>query len=322
MCNVIDDFQPKYDFSVVISCYFEEKSIDIFYDRLSQTLKSTGRSYEIIFINDGSTDKTFEKLCNIFDADKHVTAVIDLFKNTGQANAKTPGVMIAQGKAMVSIDSDLQLDPEELPLLIKEYDKGNDIVTGYRKERKDSFLRTFPSKIANFIMRKASRTNLKDFGCGFNIYNMKLVRGFQFGPFKPWRIVPVLSKAGRISEVAVSHHERRFGQSGWTLKKLFDYNMENMVHLSERPFQILGILCFFLAFLFAARLFLETLFPIQILPRVTTGLLLNVLIMGILSIIAILALIGEFIIRNFIKLENYPSFIIRELFTRKDEDKS
>ena len=146
---------------------------------------------------------------------------------------------------------------------------------------------------------------------------MKLVRGFQFGPFKPWRLVPVISKAGRISEVAVGHHERRFGQSGWTLKKLFDYNMENMVHLSERPFQILGIFCLFFAFLFGTRLLIETLFPIQILPRVTTGLLLNVLIIGILSIISILATTGEFIIRNFIKLENHPSFIVREMLTRK-----
>ena len=321
MCNLIDTFQPKIDFSVVISCYFEEKSIDIFYDRLSRTLKSTGRSYEIIFINDGSTDKTFEKLCNIFDADQHVTAVIDLFKNTGQANAKTPGVIIAEGKAMVFLDSDLQLDPEELPLLIEEYDKGYDIVTGYRKARNDSFFRKFPSKFANVIMRKASKTNLKDFGCTFKIYNLRLVQGFNFGPFKPWRSVPVIAQAGRISEIPVSHHARQFGQSGWSLRKLFDYNMENMVHLSERPFQILGVFCLFFAFLFGTRLFLETLFPIQILPRVTTGLLVNILIFGILSIISVLAVIGEFIIRNFIKLENHPSFIIREILTRKYEDK-
>lgn len=321
MINKLDIFQPKYDFSVVISCYFEEQSIDIFYERLSQTLKSTGRSYEIIFINDGSTDKTFEKLCSIFHADPQVTAVINLFKNTGQANAKTPGVMIAEGKGMIFIDSDLQLNPEELPLLIQEFDKGYDIVTGFRQNRKDTFFRTFPSKIANTIMRKASKTELKDFGCTFKIYDMRLVHGFQFGPFKPWRSVPVIAKAGRIAEIAVNHHERQFGQSGWSFKKLFDYNMENMVHLSERPFQMVGLLCLFFAFLFGSRLLLETLFPIQVLPQVTTGLLANILIFGILSILTVLAMIGEFIIRNFIKLEKHPAFIIKEIFMRKSENR-
>jgi undecaprenyl-phosphate 4-deoxy-4-formamido-L-arabinose transferase len=304
------------DFSVIITCYYEEQSIDIFYERLSDTLKSLNRSYEIIFINDGSTDKTFEKLHRIFNSDQHVTAVIDLFKNTGQANAKTPGVMIAKGKAMVAIDSDLQLDPEELPYLVSKYDEGYDIVTGYRKNRHDSLWRKLPSKIANVIMRKASGTKLRDFGCTFKIYDMRLVRGFEFDPFKPWRAVPVIAKAGRISEVPVSHHSRKFGKSGWTFRKLFAYNTENLVNISERPFQILGVLCLAIALAGFLRLSIELIIPISILPKVTTGLILNVLAIGFLTIIAILAAIGEFVIRNFIKLQNSPAFIIREIYKR------
>ena len=308
---------PQVDLSVIITCYFEEQSIDIFYERLSNTLKSLGRSYEIIFINDGSTDKTFEKLRRIFDSDQHVTAVIDLFKNTGQGNARTPGIMIAKGKAMVAIDSDLQLDPEELPRLVREFDKGYDIVTGYRENRHDTLWRKLPSKIANVIMRKASGTKLRDFGCTFKIFDMRLVRGFEFGPFKPWKPVPVIAKAGRIAEVPVSHHSRKFGKSGWTFKKLFAYNVENMVSLSERPFQILGLLCLGFALAGLLRLMTEMIFPISLLPRVTTGLLLNVLVIGFLVIISVLAAIGEFTIRNFIKEQNAPAFIIREIYKRR-----
>jgi glycosyltransferase involved in cell wall biosynthesis len=311
---------PEVEFSVIITCFFEEESIEIFHKRLSNTLKTLGRSYEIIFINDGSTDGTFEKLRRIFDSDNHVTAVIDLFKNTGQTNAKTPGIMIAKGKALVAMDSDLQLDPEELPRLISVYDKGYDVVSGFREKRKDSLFRKLPSKIANVIMRKASGSKLQDFGCTFKIYDMRLVHAFEFGPFKPWRVVPVIAQAARIADVPVSHHSRPFHKSGWTFKKLFAYNMENIVNLSERPFQMLGVLCLGIVLLGLLRLFLEFIFPISLLPIVTPGLILNVVVIGFLFTFAILAAIGEFSIRNFVKLQNAPAFIIREIYERRLEE--
>ena len=171
-------------------------------------------------------------------------------------------------------------------------------------------------------MRKASGTKLRDFGCTFKIFDMRLVRGFEFGPFKPWRVVPVIAQAGRIAEIPVSHHQRQFGKSGWTFKKLFAYNMENMVNLSERPFQILGVLCLGIAILGILRLSIEMIFPISLLPRVTTGLLLNVLVIGFLATFAVLAAIGEFTIRNFIKMQKEPAFIIREIYKRTQEEKT
>ncbi len=316
MSNPLGQHNPKVDFSVLVSCYFEEQSIDEFYTRLSKTMESLGRSYEIIFVNDGSTDKTFEKLKAIFDKDPNVSAVVDFFKNTGQGNAKTPGVMLARGKAMVLIDSDLQLDPEELPTLVEKYDEGCDIVSGYRKERRDPLLRKLPSLIANMIMRKASGSNLRDFGCTFKIYDGRLVRAFEFGPFKPWRPVPVIAQAQRIAEVPVSHHPRKYGQSGWTFKKLFAYNMENLVNLSQRPFQILGGLCLILAFLFVLRILVAFILPFKFVPEVTTGLLLNVLIVALLVLLSVLAAIGEFVIRNFVFLQRKPAFVIREIHDR------
>ena len=307
--------RPALDLSVVITCHFEEKSIDEFHKRLSGALEALGRPYEILFVNDGSTDGTWRRLRAIFEADPRVSAVIDLYKNTGQANAATPGMMLARGRGIVLMDSDLQLDPEELPKLVAEYDAGNDIVTGYRPQRHDSASRKLPSRIANAIMRRASQTRLRDFGCTYKIYDGALVRGFEFGPFKPWRPVPVIAAAGRIAEVPVTHHERRYGQSGWTFRKLFAYNMENMVNLSERVFQYVGGFCLALAMLFVLRIAVSFVADTSILDT-TPGLILNVLIAGTLFTLAVLSAIGEFVVRNFIILQRKPAFVVREILRR------
>jgi glycosyltransferase involved in cell wall biosynthesis len=245
-----------------------------------------------------------------------VSAVIDLYKNAGQANAKTPGVMLAKGKAMVLIDSDLQLDLDDLPALVAEYDRGADIVSGYRKNRQDSLSRRIPSKIANLIMRRASQSTLRDFGCTFKIYDGRLVRAFEFNRFKPWRSVPVIAKARDIVEVPVTHRPRKHGKSGWTFPKLFAYNMENLVNLSDRPFQILGAVCLVLAGLFLVRIVGAWLFPLSILPSVTPGLLLNAIAFSFLVTVTILCAIGEFVIRVFVGSHRLPAFIVRSLRTR------
>ncbi len=312
----LQPFEPSVDFSILISCYFEEQSIEEFHRRLSATLESMGRSYEIIFVNDGCSDRTFELLRSIYDTDPHVTAIVDLYKNSGQPNAKTPAVMLARGGAFVLLDSDLQLDPEELPLLVRKYDEGYDVVSGYREGRQDRLLRTIPSRLANSIMRAASNSSLRDFGCTYKIYDARLVRAFEFDAWKPWRPVPVIAGASRIAEVPVTHHPRKYGQSGWTFRKLFAYNMENIVNLSERPFQMVGTACLLIAAVFAGRLALEFFFRISILSHVTTGLVLNVIAVSTLTILAVLAVIGEFTVRNFLVLQRRPAFIVREIHTR------
>lgn len=305
------------DLSVVISCYYEEKSIDEFHRRLLATLKKINCRFEIIYVNDGSKDATFEKLENIYEQDKEVTAVIDLFGNVGQANAKTPGLPEATGNALVLIDSDLQLDPEELTILVEKYREGFDLVSGVRKKRQDSLLRIIPSRIANSLMRKASKSQLTDFGCTFKIYNMKLVRGFDFDRFNPWRMLPVVSHASRIAEVGVTHHPRKYGKSGWTLQKLFAYNMETIVNLSERPFQYIAILFALLTLVLVARVIIGISFPGSILKATSNGLILNAVAISFLSTLAVLSLIGEFVIRIFSSSQKKPAYIIRTIHRRE-----
>lgn len=304
------------EFSVLITCHYEERSIDEFHRRLSATLENLNRSYEIVFVNDGSRDGTWEKLKAIFAEDPHVHAVLDLFKNSGQQAAATAAVNESRGRALVYIDSDLQLAPEELPRLVAEYDRGFDLVTGYRVNRKDSAFRILPSFLANMIMRRASRSKVRDFGCTFKIFNALAIRAFNFGPQHVISFVEVISKIDRIAEVPVSHYPRRYGSSGWTFSKLMKYNTDNIVILSERPFQATAVLCLGVVLLLAARILLDRFFPFAILRSISNGLLLNAILISLLVNVALLSGIGEFVIRTFFAHRAAPQYIVRERLTR------
>jgi glycosyltransferase involved in cell wall biosynthesis len=310
------DTRPDIEFSVLITCHYEEKSIDEFYRRLSATLESLNRSYEIIFVNDGSRDGTWEKLKAIFAKDPHVHAVLDLFKNSGQQAAATAAANESRGKALIYIDSDLQLAPEDLPHLVAEYDRGFDLVTGYREDRKDSLFRIVPSLLANVIMRRASHSKIRDFGCTFKIFNALAVRAFSFGPRHVISFVEVISKIDRIAQVPVTHHPRRYGHSGWTFTKLMKYNTDNLMILSERPFQATALLCIATALLLGARILLYRFYPFIILASVSNGLLLNATLIALLVNVALISWVGEFAIRSFFAHRAVPMYIVREKLSR------
>ncbi len=301
------------EFTVIITCYYEEKSIEEFHGRLTRAMQSLGRSFEIVMVNDGSTDGTMDKLRHIYDSDPHVTTIIDLFRNSGQVCAMSAGIAHARGKHFIFMDSDLQLDPEQVELLITRFDQGYDIVSGYRKDRKDPWFRVLPSQLANIIMRKVSGHSLADFGCTFKIYKGELVRAFGFGATKSWKTAYVFAMAREVSEIPIRHHPRKYGKSGWTFKKLSSFLFDHIVGLSRRPFQILSILCLVLSILFTLRIMLAWIAPFSILSQVTPGLLLNVMIIHILIMLAVLAGIGEYVLRAYINSERDPIYVIRSI---------
>lgn len=304
------------ELSIVIACFFEEQSIDEFHRRLSATLEGMRRPYEIVFVNDGSTDRTFERLQAIFEADERVAAVIDLFKNSGQAAAVTAGCAAARGRVFVFIDSDLQLDPEELPRLLAEYDRGFDVVSGYRVNRQDPWARTLASRLAGVLLRRAAQTTMRDLGCVFKVVNGRIVRAFEPGPFKPLRLPALVAAAQRCGEIPVTHHARKYGRSGWTLTKLFSFAVENLVTVSQRPFQMLSLILLLLSLLFVARLLVGLIVPFTILPEVTHGLLLTGMVVSFLIIVGVSAGIGEYVIRSYLMLEGRPAYIVRSVLAR------
>ena len=322
--NTDPDYADRSDsapeFSMLVTCHFEERSIGEFHARLSAALESLGRSYEIIMVNDGSTDGTWDQIKAIFEKDPHVHAAMDFFRNAGQQAAITACIREARGRALILMDSDLQLMPEELPLLVAEYDKGFDLVSGYRKNRRDSFWRIIPSKLANVIMRWASRSTMRDFGCTFKIYNARLIRAFELGPTRIFSNVDAIARIQRWTEVPVTHHPRRYGKSGFTFRKLWQYNMDNIVSMSQRPFQIIAGLCLAASALFLLRIALGFFVDFKVLDAVTNGLLLNVIVFALLVTVAVLAMVGEFAIRCFVMLRGHPMYIVREILRRGDAD--
>ena len=304
------------EFSVLVTCHYEVKSIDEFFMRIKSAWDATGRTYEIVMVNDGSTDGTWEKLTALYAQHPEVSAVVDFFRNAGQMAAATACICESSGKHFFIMDSDLQLMPEELPTLLAAFDTGQDLVTGYRAERHDSLFRIVPSKIANMIMRKASNSTLRDFGCTFKFYHGNLIRAFNLGPHRIFSNVDLIASAGRCVEVPVTHRARQHGKSGWTFAKLWKYNMENLVKLSQRPFQFIAAGCTILGLVFFLRILAGFFSSFSVLDEATNGLILNTLVFALITLLAVLSMIGEFTIRGFVMLRGQPGYAVREVLRR------
>jgi glycosyltransferase involved in cell wall biosynthesis len=295
------------EFSAVITCYNEEHSVEEFHGRLRKTLDSLDTSSEIVMVNDGSADDTWGKLVELHARDPELT-VLNLFRNAGQCAAISAGIQEARGRHFVFMDSDLQLDPEELPLLIAAFRRGHDVVNGIRRERNDPLRRRIPSFFANLILRGVAGVGFTDFGCSFQVMRGELVRAHGFGPWKPFNNVLVTRCAGRFTEVPVNHHERKYGESGWSTLALWRYLMDNVVLYSQGLFQFFSSVALVVALLTLLRIFL----PGSILGDVTNGLVLNALLLASASVLAVVAFVGEYVLRTFSLHARGPLYVVRE----------
>ena len=210
------------DFSVILTCYREERSIRDFHARVTKTMRALGRPYEVIMVNDGSPDGTLTVLNELFDEDPATTALVDFERNAGQAAGHTAGIVEARGRALVFIDSDLQLDPEDIPLLVAAHDRGVSLVGGRRALRQDPPFRKTASRAANWITRALTGTPLRDVYCCFKIIDADVLKSFGYGPRRLFRILEVMRRCPSCCEVPVNHHARPHGRAGWTLLRLAD----------------------------------------------------------------------------------------------------
>lgn len=218
---------PEIEYSVVVPVMNEEENVEILYRRIAEVLQEMGRSYEIIFVDDGSTDQTYPILKRINRKDHHLK-VVKFRSNFGQSAAMAAGFDQARGRIVVSMDGDLQNDPKDIPKLTKKMKEGYDIVAGWRKNRKDKLIiRKLPSKIANKIIRFFTGVQLQDTGCSLKAYRFEVIKNIRlYGELH--RFIPVLARieGARISEMAVSHHARKYGQSKYNLTRTFKVIMD------------------------------------------------------------------------------------------------
>lgn len=238
------------DYSIVVPVMNEEENIKILYDRISEVMKKMTLHYEIIFVDDGSTDKTYAILKSLHVKDKHLK-VIKFRRNFGQSAAMAAGFEHACGKVVISMDGDLQNDPRDIPNLVNKLNEGNDIVAGWRKNRKDKLIiRKVPSKIANKIIRKLTGVKLHDTGCSLKVYRSEVIHKIRlYGELH--RFIPVLARieGARISEMVVSHHARKFGESKYNITRTFRVIMDlttlNLfIKYLTKPIHFFGMLGF------------------------------------------------------------------------------
>ena len=213
---------PAKMLSIVIPIHNEEPSILPLYDRLTAVLEALSRPYEIIFVDDASSDRSFDLLANLVETDGRLK-VLQLRRNFGQTAALAAGFDEAQGEIIISLDGDLQHDPEDIPLLLEKIDAGYDIASGWRKNRVDNAVtRKIPSRIANWMMKRASGVELHDFGTTFKAYRSEVLKDVHlYGELH--RFIPALASfyGARVVEVPIRNVERPNGASHYGLSRTF-----------------------------------------------------------------------------------------------------
>ncbi|MEB3219177.1 MAG: glycosyltransferase family 2 protein [Nostocales cyanobacterium 94392] len=242
-----DAISPVLDVSVVIPVHNEVESLPHLIEAISSTLIASNVSYEIICVDDGSTDGSVQLLKEQAQIRTDLKSII-LRRNYGQTAAMAAGFYHAQGKCIVTLDADLQNDPVDIPMLLAKLDEGYDLVSGWRKNRQDAALtRLLPSKIANWLIRRITSVNIHDYGCSLKAYRSELVADMNlYGELH--RFLPALAyiEGARITEMPVLHHPRRFGRSKYGLGRTFRVMMDLftiafMKKFLNRPMHVFGL---------------------------------------------------------------------------------
>ena len=312
--------------SVVIPVHNEEHSILPLYDRLTAVMEQLQRSYEILFVDDASTDRSFELLANLVETDGHLK-VIRLRRNFGQTAALSAGFHEAKGTVIIAMDGDLQHAPEDIPALLEKIDDGYDIASGWRKHRVDNALsRKLPSRIANWLMAKASGVELRDFGTTFKAYRAEVLKDVNlYGELH--RFIPALASfyGARIAEVPIRNTSRASGGShygiGRTFRVLFDIlTIKFLLKYFTRPmhfFGSLGLAGTTFGGSIMLYLLVRKLFGVDIIaehgPLMVAGGLL--LLAGLMMFST--GLIGEMMMRTYFESQDRRIYAVREILTRK-----
>jgi len=309
------------DLSVVIPLYNERDNLVPLHHELSRVVSALGRSYELVFIDDGSTDGSFDVLRELRGRDSHVR-VFRLARNSGQTAALSCGLRNAAGDVVVAIDSDGQNDPADIPRLLLTLDEGYDLVSGWRTERwKESRLtRRMPSLLANALISRITGVELHDYGCTLKAYRGDLARKLNlYGEMH--RFVPAIAaeQGARISELPVAFRPRRSGRSkygmGRVLRTLLDLlTVHFLSGYSTRPIQMFGAIGFVLGalgvlwavILIAQKVLLGT----QLGERPALLLAILLIVVGVQFVS--LGLIGEMLARTYHESQNKPIYVIKE----------
>lgn len=314
--------------SVVIPIHNEEPAILPLYDRLTRVMEELQTPYEMLFIDDASTDRSFDLLANLAETDNHLK-VIRLRRNFGQTAALAAGFDEAQGEVIVSLDGDLQHDPEDIPLLLEKIREGYDIASGWRKNRVDNAVtRKIPSRVANWMMKRVSGVDLHDFGTTFKAYRSEILKDINlYGELH--RFIPALATfyGARIAEVPIKSIQRPNGASHYglsrTLRVFFDIlTVKFLLRYLTRPmhfFGKFGLAGIVLGTLVLGYIFVDKLAGRDIIlehgPLLVAGAMLWFAGLMLFST----GLIGEVLMRTYFESQGRRIYAIREIRCRREQ---
>ncbi|MCZ2127923.1 MAG: glycosyltransferase family 2 protein [Anaerolineales bacterium] len=315
--------------SLIIPVYNEQDTLPLLFDAIYQTMNSLDRTWEVVLVDDGSSDDSLAVLREYAEKDKEHVRVISFRRNFGQTAAIAAGLDYSQGDIIILLDADMQNDPADIPLLLAKLDEGYDLVSGWRKNRKDNALtRNFPSMMANLLISRVTGVELHDYGCTLKAYRRPVLEGFRlYGEMH--RFIPVFANAvgARITEIVVNHHPRRFGQTKYglerTAKVILDlFTVKFLISYSAKPIYLFGgaglILMLasaaLMLYLFVRRIF----FVIAVTgsPLFQTSAMFFIL--GFQSML--MGLIAELLVRTYHESQRKPTYTVRTKINVADHD--
>src|SRR5215213_3211379 len=307
--------------SLIIPVYNEEQNLPLLMDAICKALVPLRKDWEVIFVDDGSSDGSLNILENLVARNPEHVRVVVFRRNFGQTAAIEAGIDHAGGDTIVLLDADLQNDPADIPMLLAKLDEGYDLVSGWRKDRKDNRLtRTIPSNLANGLISWTTGVHLHDYGCTLKAYRRDALEGFRlYGEMH--RFIPVFahSVGAKITELPVHHHARKFGKANYglerTIKIILDlFTVKFLLTYSNKPIYLFGgagavlmsIGALDLLFLFLRRTFYGV--PVFTSPLLQVGVMF--FIMGFQSVL--MGLIAELLARTYHESQQKPTYTIRK----------
>jgi glycosyltransferase involved in cell wall biosynthesis len=316
------------ELSLVVPVYNEEENLPLLFDAITSALEPLGRAWEVIFVDDGSRDKSVSVLEGLFGRDPLHVRVIEFRRNFGQTAAIAAGIDHARGGVVILLDADLQNDPADIPMLLAKLDEGYDLVSGWRKNRKDNALtRNLPSMLANGLISRVTGVHLHDYGCTLKAYRRDVLEGFKlYGEMH--RFIPVFahSVGAKITEVVVNHHPRKFGKAKYglerTLKVVLDlFTVKFLLDYSSKPIYLFGGAGLLLTFLGLADLLYLFIRRFWGIPASTSPLLLVGVMFAIMGFQSILmGLIAELLVRTYHESQSKPTYRVRAMLEQKNEN--
>jgi len=306
--------------SLVVPVFNEEENLHLLFDSIKATLEPLPRSWEVVFVDDGSYDNSLNVLHELAEQDAGHVRVVSFRRNFGQTAAIVAGLDYAQGEIIVLLDADMQNDPADIPMMLEKLDEGYDLVSGWRKARKDNYLtRTLPSNLANWLISRVTRVPLHDYGCTLKAYRRDVLEGFRlYGEMH--RFIPVFANwvGARITEVQVNHRPRQYGKTKYglerTVKVILDlFTVKFLVSYSSKPIYLFGGTG--LALIFGGGVMLLYLFVRRVLGTIAVlgsplfQLSVMLLILGFQSFL--MGLIAEMLVRTYYESQRKPTYRIR-----------